>query len=257
VEEIRVSVEGYRGGGSVPGTIKNTRKSFLLPLYHKWSSSSSSYQNTDHYHNSTLTMTTAQTKPVCHETTKESVHMSPQCCNDDIHHSENDDLFLKRCYHIPHIKTYYQMSSTNENSFEWFVLTSHNLSKAAWGEIQKKNRGQLFVRHWELGVFLSSTTMVVDRIMPYNEYICSFGLPTFTTESDNNSNNNNNNNNNMQRQSDTKASTASYPAVTTIATIPLPYKLHPDRYQTFIDIPWAIDSYYKNADQFQRHSVTG
>ena len=41
VNEIRTSVEGYQGGGSVPGTKKNTSKDFLRPLYRKWSSPTS------------------------------------------------------------------------------------------------------------------------------------------------------------------------------------------------------------------------
>ncbi len=40
-QEIKESVEGLRGGGSVPGTCKNVGKSFLQPLWHKWNSSSS------------------------------------------------------------------------------------------------------------------------------------------------------------------------------------------------------------------------
>ena len=38
VEEIRTSVEGYNGGGSVPGGMKNVNKSLLQPLLCKWSS---------------------------------------------------------------------------------------------------------------------------------------------------------------------------------------------------------------------------
>lgn len=39
VEEIRTSVEGYFGGGSVPGGMKNVRKPLLQPLLCKWTSS--------------------------------------------------------------------------------------------------------------------------------------------------------------------------------------------------------------------------
>lgn len=40
VEEIRASVEGYSGGGSVPGGTKNVNKPLLQPLLSKWSSGS-------------------------------------------------------------------------------------------------------------------------------------------------------------------------------------------------------------------------
>lgn len=188
-----------------------------------------------------------------------------------MHQLNDEEIFLNRSYNIPHIKTYYQMSCTNQHSFEWFILTSHNLSKAAWGEIQnisKNNKHRhiiwnsnnehsshhnnsndddiqhkqphqqqhhqsLFIRHWELGVLISPLTMSIDRLMPYNEYILRRSTTT---------NNNNNNDNNMQQQIDSKTTTSTMPSSQiTIATIPLPYQFHPERYQQFADIPWAVD----------------
>lgn len=89
-EEIRSSTEGYAGGASVPGTSKILLKSFLMPLYCKWNSTSCS-----------------------------------AICPDSSHYKSRN---------VPHIKTYYQLSR-DKNSCEWFVLCSHNLSKAAWGEV--------------------------------------------------------------------------------------------------------------------------
>mmetsp|Transcript_1424 Transcript_1424/g.3377 ORF Transcript_1424/g.3377 Transcript_1424/m.3377 type:complete len:522 (-) Transcript_1424:338-1903(-) len=37
VEEVRTCVEGYAGGGAIPGTTEKLDKDFLLPLYHRWS----------------------------------------------------------------------------------------------------------------------------------------------------------------------------------------------------------------------------
>ncbi|KAL9190640.1 hypothetical protein ACHAXT_000346 [Thalassiosira profunda] len=114
MEEIRVSVEGYQGGGSVPGKVNNLSKEFLQPLFHRWSSRSNP---------------------------------------------------LKTARHVPHIKTFVQPSSSNGNGIEWLVLTSHNLSIAAWGQLQKRSEQSrteekiLFIRHWELGVFLSPATL--------------------------------------------------------------------------------------------------
>jgi tyrosyl-DNA phosphodiesterase 1 len=51
VSDIRDSVEGYRGGGSVPGSTKNVSKPFLRSLFHKWKSSRSNFgkgQNVPH-----------------------------------------------------------------------------------------------------------------------------------------------------------------------------------------------------------------
>ncbi|XP_068668443.1 tyrosyl-DNA phosphodiesterase 1 [Aristolochia californica] len=59
-----------------------------------------------------------------------------------------------RCRAMPHIKTYTRYNGQN---LAWFLLTSANLSKAAWGALQKNN-SQLMIRSYELGVlFLPST----------------------------------------------------------------------------------------------------
>ncbi|KAI9327385.1 tyrosyl-DNA phosphodiesterase I [Obelidium mucronatum] len=53
---------------------------------------------------------------------------------------------------MPHIKTF---SRVNEVTKEvgWVLVTSHNLSKAAWGCLQLKGK-QLFIRSFEIGVLL-------------------------------------------------------------------------------------------------------
>ncbi|KAF7487988.1 Tyrosyl-DNA phosphodiesterase 1 [Sarcoptes scabiei] len=50
----------------------------------------------------------------------------------------------------PHIKSYCRYSN-DLKSISWFCLTSANLSKSAWGELQVKG-SQLFIRSYELGV---------------------------------------------------------------------------------------------------------
>ncbi|PWA97916.1 multidrug resistance-associated protein 3 [Artemisia annua] len=55
---------------------------------------------------------------------------------------------------MPHIKTF---TCYNDQNLAWFLLTSSNLSKAAWGALQKNNT-QLMIRSYELGVlFLPSS----------------------------------------------------------------------------------------------------
>ena len=171
VEEVRTSVEGYRGGNSVPGTAKNVQKPFLRPLYHRWSSST-----------------------------------APSA--------------LEMGHNIPHIKTYYQIRPAKSltSSMEYFVVTSHNLSKAAWGEIQNTRVGRrLFVRHWELGVFVSPSLLKRERLVPWSS----------------------------------EASSTQDAA----AVVPLPYPLLPSRYQRQ-DQPWAVDNpFHDQADRFGRHSA--
>ncbi|CAI2737443.1 unnamed protein product, partial [Dicrocoelium dendriticum] len=56
---------------------------------------------------------------------------------------------------IPHIKTFARISPDGLHA-AWFLLTSANLSKAAWGAYEK-DRTQLMIRSYELGVlFLPS-----------------------------------------------------------------------------------------------------
>jgi tyrosyl-DNA phosphodiesterase-1 len=175
VEEIRTSYQGYRGGSSVPGMSRNIQKAFLRPLYHKWSASGT------------------------------------QATRIPLWKGEN----------VPHIKTYYQLrlepkaDGEKSASMEWFVLSSHNLSKAAWGEVQTSARfagRRLFVRHWELGVFLSPSLLSCGRLVPWTNLA--------SNEED--------------------------------ITVPLPYPLSPRPYGRE-DQPWAVDKRYPEPDKFGRY----
>lgn len=60
-----------------------------------------------------------------------------------------------RSHAMPHIKTYMR-ASPDFTELAWFCITSANLSKAAWGALEKNNT-QIMVRSYELGVlFLPS-----------------------------------------------------------------------------------------------------
>lgn len=52
----------------------------------------------------------------------------------------------------PHIKTYTRL--TKENKVGWMVLTSANLSKQAWGIVNKTKKNQ-WIQSWEAGVIVS------------------------------------------------------------------------------------------------------
>nr|KAG5700705.1 hypothetical protein BaRGS_029070 [Batillaria attramentaria] len=51
---------------------------------------------------------------------------------------------------IPHIKTYTRVSPDCKEA-AWFIVTSANLSKAAWGALEKQ-KTQLMIRSYEIGV---------------------------------------------------------------------------------------------------------
>jgi len=191
VDEIRNSIEGYYGGGSVCGKTKNVSLEFLKPLYRRWTNVSS------------------------------------------------DPLQTSR--HVPHIKTFLQPSNDGR-SIDWLCLTSHNLSIAAWGQVQKRSKNQtndekiLFIRHWELGVFFSADTLSRGngkqaRIVPLadidtdsNGIICLDGEDDEGEDGD-------------------------------VIRVPLPYSLHTPSYAGN-ENPWTDDSvFYQQPDVYGRHGL--
>lgn len=76
---------------------------------------------------------------------------------------------------MPHYKSYTRLrvnhksnsdSSNRETearaSLAWHLVTSANLSRAAWGDLQK-NGTQLHIRHYELGVLIYPDLWEVSR----------------------------------------------------------------------------------------------
>jgi hypothetical protein len=86
---------------------------------------------------------------------------------------------------MPHIKTFSRFIPTQQQqqqpqqqqqqqqqqqgaAFElpWWCVTSHNLSKAAWGELQRGSQ-QLFIRSYELGVLCLPALEAAYRRHPH------------------------------------------------------------------------------------------
>ncbi|XP_046577530.1 LOW QUALITY PROTEIN: tyrosyl-DNA phosphodiesterase 1-like [Haliotis rubra] len=98
VDNVRVSLEGYPAGTSVPYTMKTAQKQkYIHQHFRQWKS--------------------------------EGRGRSRAC---------------------PHIKTYVR-PSPDSTEISWFLVTSANLSKAAWGAFEK-NGSQLMIRSYEIGV---------------------------------------------------------------------------------------------------------
>lgn len=80
-----------------------------------------------------------------------------------------------RC--MPHIKTYTRLNKDNTTA-QFLLLTSANLSKAAWGTLQKQN-SQLFIRSYEAGVLVLpkfvTDTEAFELKSPWKEL--GFSLP--------------------------------------------------------------------------------
>ncbi|NXW13940.1 TYDP1 phosphodiesterase, partial [Circaetus pectoralis] len=66
-----------------------------------------------------------------------------------------------RSHAIPHIKTYMR-PSPDFQKIAWFLVTSANLSKAAWGALEK-NGTQLMIRSYELGVLFLPSAFGFDK----------------------------------------------------------------------------------------------
>ncbi|NXE88846.1 TYDP1 phosphodiesterase, partial [Menura novaehollandiae] len=66
-----------------------------------------------------------------------------------------------RTHAIPHIKTYMRLSPDFQK-IAWFLVTSANLSKAAWGALEK-NGSQLMIRSYELGVLFLPSAFGLDK----------------------------------------------------------------------------------------------
>ncbi|KAK6932362.1 Tyrosyl-DNA phosphodiesterase I [Dillenia turbinata] len=141
-----------------------------------------------------------------------------------------------RCRAMPHIKTYTRFSGQN---LAWFLLTSANLSKAAWGALQKNN-SQLMIRSYELGVlFLPS---VVKRG-------CGFSCTDWGGPSERKSGSSED-----STAQKTKLVTLSWQgsenvdSSTEIIPLPVPYELPPKPYSE--DVPWSWDRRYSKKDVY-------
>ncbi|NXE09956.1 TYDP1 phosphodiesterase, partial [Lophotis ruficrista] len=66
-----------------------------------------------------------------------------------------------RSHAMPHIKTYMR-TSPDFKKIAWFLVTSANLSKAAWGALEK-NGTQLMIRSYELGVLFLPSAYGLDK----------------------------------------------------------------------------------------------
>ncbi|XP_052269374.1 tyrosyl-DNA phosphodiesterase 1-like isoform X3 [Dreissena polymorpha] len=98
VDNVRLSLEGFPAGGSIPYSVNTAKKqTWLHNFFHVWRSEGRG-----------------------------------------------------RSRAMPHIKTYVRPMQQG-SSAAWFAVTSANLSKAAWGALEKQGT-QLMIRSYEIGV---------------------------------------------------------------------------------------------------------
>ncbi|KAM9202188.1 tyrosyl-DNA phosphodiesterase 1 isoform 1-T1 [Dugong dugon] len=81
-----------------------------------------------------------------------------------------------RSHAMPHIKTYMR-PSPDFSRIAWFLVTSANLSKAAWGALEK-NGTQLMIRSYELGVLFLPSTFGLDSFNVRPKFFSGSQEPT-------------------------------------------------------------------------------
>ncbi|XP_030533343.1 tyrosyl-DNA phosphodiesterase 1 isoform X2 [Rhodamnia argentea] len=143
-----------------------------------------------------------------------------------------------RCRAMPHIKTYTRYKG---QKLAWLLLTSANLSKAAWGALQKNN-SQLMIRSYELGVlFLPSSIRRRGRIFSCTNK----GVPSEDVSASSH-------NSEVRRA---KLVTLAWQrsldkdSSHDIIPLPVPYELPPQSYSQE-DVPWSWDRRYTKKDVY-------
>ncbi|KAL4832686.1 hypothetical protein H8958_012627, partial [Nasalis larvatus] len=79
---------------------------------------------------------------------------------------------------MPHIKTYMR-PSPDFSKIAWFLVTSANLSKAAWGALEK-NGTQLMIRSYELGVLFLPSAFGLDNFKVKQKFFAGSQEPMAT-----------------------------------------------------------------------------
>lgn len=122
VAEVRDSLEGWFGGGSVCGYPNRLLKTVITERIHRWGGNVTGRQRA-----------------------------------------------------LPHMKTYLRYNR-DDQTIPWILLTSHNFSKAAWGEFvqSKKYNSKLFrILSYEMGILLLPRLELAYRNSPHYGFSCT------------------------------------------------------------------------------------
>jgi tyrosyl-DNA phosphodiesterase-1 len=153
---------------------------------------------------------------------------------------------------VPHIKTYCRASADNPDELDWFMLTSCNLSKAAWGSLQK-NKTQLMIRSYEMGVLFRKSDFYKNQDSGFSctpgtqvPWVQNHRISGFATLRSISSSN----------PTYPSSDTSSFEKSNTISIgFPIPHRLDSLPYQAS-DIPWVWDIPQSQPDVFgQRYSM--
>ncbi|CBZ37463.1 tyrosyl-DNA phosphodiesterase-like protein [Leishmania donovani] len=156
-EEVRNSWEGWRGGMSLPLRVQCCHE-FVNARLHRWGSS-------EEGHTAKRAFPRPPKVAAAHASREDAVDVDGV----DIDGGEETTASLAgscaadRQFALPHIKSYAAVAP-DRSCVRWFLLTSANLSQAAWGSLSRKvnQRGsrQQLVRSYELGVLYDSHSAI-------------------------------------------------------------------------------------------------
>lgn len=136
-DEIRKSLDGYESGASIHTKVQSTQQAkqllYLKPMFCHWANDAELGQG---------------------EPSRWSWWYRVSWRNANIDHAElSPDSVIReagRKRAAPHIKTYIRYG---EESIDWALTTSANLSKQAWGEAANSS-GEVRIASWEIGVLV-------------------------------------------------------------------------------------------------------
>jgi tyrosyl-DNA phosphodiesterase-1 len=128
-DEIRKSLDGYASGGSIHTKISSPQQikqlAYLKPMFCHWANDSANGAELD------------SNTPV-------------------------KEAGRKRA--APHIKTYIRYGGKSDQSIDWALVTSANLSKQAWGEAAS-NTEEVRIASYEIGVLVWPGLYAEDAVM--------------------------------------------------------------------------------------------
>ncbi|GET92062.1 tyrosyl-DNA phosphodiesterase-like protein [Leishmania tarentolae] len=148
-KEVRNSWEGWRGGGSLPLRAQCCHE-FVNARLHRWGTK-------EGVHTAKCAVLGRAKVVGSHVSREDAVDVDAVSSDGGEETMTPPPGHCAACrqFALPHIKSYAAVAP-DRSCIRWFLLTSANLSQAAWGSLSRKvnKRGsrQQFVRSYELGV---------------------------------------------------------------------------------------------------------
>ena len=147
------------------------------------------------------------------------------------------------------------------DQIDWFLLTSANCSKAAWGVFEKKN-SQIYMKSYELGVLFHPKLVKTDvrrfSLTPFHDILgvddisfkqcCNNTVRLFKLSPSPKSWTN------LCRKNESSQVKSCDDDIDPIL-FPVPFRVPAPVFTTCCDVPWVGDLFYTQADRFGSHNT--